>query len=108
MIKDTVLGIFLTYPRFVALKPRVLELLTYYVISKTGEKTNLYYTDSTKLVVCHNRRIHGHQVFKGIAERGHSSVGYFFGFKLHLVMNHRGELISFCLTKGNIDDFEFY
>ena len=93
-----------TYPRFVALKPRVLELLTYYVISKTGEQTNLYYTDSTKLVVCHNRRIHGHKVFKGIAQRGHSSVGYFFGFKLHLVINHRGELISFCLTKGNIDD----
>jgi hypothetical protein len=92
------------YARFVALKPRVLEMLTHYVLSKSGDKTNLYYVDSTKLVVCHNRRIYGHQVFKGIAERGHSSVGYFFGFKLHLVINHLGELVSFCLTKGNMDD----
>jgi hypothetical protein len=92
------------YARFVALKSRVFEILTHYVLSKMGGKTNLYYADSTKLVVCHNRRIYGHQVFKGIAERGHSSVGYFFGFKLHLVINHQGELISFCLTKGNVDD----
>jgi len=93
-----------SYPRFVALMPRVLELLTVYVLSKTGKQTHLYYVDSTKVVVCHNRRINRHKVFKGIAERGHSSVGYFFGFKLHLVINHHGELMSFCITKGNVDD----
>lgn len=93
-----------SYARFVALTPRVLESLTCYVLSKTGAQTNLYYVDSTKLVVCHNRRIHNHQVFKGIAQRGHSSVGYFFGFKLHLAINHQGELMSFCLTRGNVDD----
>jgi hypothetical protein len=93
-----------SYPRFVALMPRVLEPMTAYVFSKAGKQTQLYYIDSTKLVVCHNRRINRHKVFKGIAERGHSSMGWFFGFKLHLVINHQGELISFCLTKGNVDD----
>lgn len=93
-----------SYGRFVALIPRVLEPLTAYVLSKTGTRTGLYYLDSTKLVVCHNRRIHSHKVFQAIAERGHSSVGYFFGFKLHLAINHKGELVSFCVTRGNVDD----
>lgn len=93
-----------SYGRFVALVPRVLEPLTAYVLSKSGAHTGLYYLDSTKLVVCHNRRIHSHKVFQGVAQRGHSSVGYFFGFKLHLAINHKGELVSFCLTRGNVDD----
>lgn len=93
-----------SYNRFVELMGRVLELLTSYVLSKAGAQTNLYYIDSTKLVACHNRRIYGHKVFKGIAARGYSSVGYFYGFKLHLAINHQGELISFCLTRGNVND----
>lgn len=92
-----------SYARFVALTPRVLEPLTSYVLSKAGTQTHLYYMDSTKLVVCHNRRIHNHKVFQGIAQRAHSSVGYFYGFKLHLAINHQGELMSFCLTRGNVD-----
>lgn len=94
----------ISYPRFVALMPRVLESMTAYVLSKAGRKTKLYYVDSSKLIVCHNRRIYRHRVFKGIAKRGHSSMGWFFGFKLHLAINHNGELMSFCLTKGNVDD----
>ena len=93
-----------SYPRFIALMPRILEVLTAYVLSKTGEETGLYYVDSTKIVVCHNRRILRNKVFKGIAERGRSSMGWFFGFKLHLAINHKGELVNFCLTKGNVDD----
>ncbi len=54
--------------------------------------------------VCHNRRIHSHKVFKGIAERGKSSTGWFYGFKLHLVINDKGEILSFYLTPGNVDD----
>jgi len=93
-----------SYPRFVALMPRLLEPLVAYVLSKTGKHTGLYYLDSTKMVVCHNRRIDRNKVFKGIAERGHCSVGFFYGFKLHLAINHQGEIVSFCITKGNVDD----
>ena len=93
-----------SYPRFIALMPRMLAPLTAYVLSRTGKHTGLYYLDSTKMVVCHNRRIYRNKVFKGIAERGHCSVGFFYGFKLHLVINHEGEIVSFCITKGNVDD----
>ena len=54
--------------------------------------------------MCHTRRIHSHKVFKGLADRGKSSTGWFFGFKLHIAINDRGEIIAFCLTSGNVDD----
>ena len=56
------------------------------------------------MVVCHNRRIHSHRVFADVAARGKSSVDWFYGFKLHLVVNDEGELLAFCLTPGNTDD----
>ena len=93
-----------SYHRFLEIQSSVLVALTAYVLSKTGDKTNLYYLDSTTLKVCHNKRIYRNKVFKGIATRGKSSMGWFYGFKLHLIINHRGEIISFCLTKGNVDD----
>lgn len=60
--------------------------------------------DSTTLKVCRNQRIHNHKVFKGLAERGKSSMGCFYGFKLHLLYNEKGELLSFYVTKENEDD----
>ena len=62
------------------------------------------FIDSTTLAVCQNPRIHQHQVFSGSAQRGKTSTGWFFGYKLHLVVNHQGEIISFCLTSGSTDD----
>lgn len=55
-------------------------------------------------MVCHNRRIHSHKVFKQVARRGKTSMGWFYGFKLHLVVNDRGELLAFRITPGNVDD----
>ena len=60
--------------------------------------------DSTSLRVCHNKRISQHKVFQNIAARGKTSVDWFFGFKLHLVVNDKGELLNFQGTPGNIDD----
>lgn len=94
----------LSYTRFVACKSAALMMLAAYLLSKTGKHTGLYYIDSTTLRVCHNKRIYRNKVFKGIAERSKSTMGWFYGFKLHIVINHQGELMSFCLTKGNVDD----
>jgi len=69
-----------------------------------GEQTGRYVIDSTKLEVCHNLRISRHKVFSGLAKRGKTSTGWFFGFKLHIVINHKGELMSFKITAGNTDD----
>ena len=94
----------LSYTRFVACKSASLMMLRAYLLSKTGKHTGLYFIDSTTLRVCHNKRIYRNKVFKGIAERSKSTMGWFYGFKLHIVINHQGELMSFCLTKGNVDD----
>ena len=56
------------------------------------------------LAVCHNRRITRHRVFEDVAQRGKNSVDWFFGFKLHLVVNDRGQLLACRLTAGNVDD----
>lgn len=95
---------FLSYNRFVELQSSIIQMLTMYMVSKTGKETAIYYVDATSLKVCNNRRISSHKTFKDIAKRGKTSMGWFFGFKLHLVVNHIGEIMSFCLTRGNVDD----
>ena len=93
-----------SYQRFVELMPRTLVPLLAYFHTCKGRCTGISFVDSTPLAVCHNRRIRRHQVFAGIAQRGKTSMGWFYGFKLHLVVNERGELLAFQLTPGNVDD----
>jgi Transposase DDE domain len=92
------------YERFVTLEKRVFVPLMCFMFSRTGRKTGIYYIDSTALPVCHNRRIGRHKTFAGLAARGKTSMGWFFGFKLHLVFNHRNEIVAVKLTPGNVHD----
>lgn len=62
------------------------------------------FIDSTPIEVCHPRRAHAHKVFKDLVAWGKNSVGWHFGFKLHLIINERGELLAFKLTPANTDD----
>ena len=93
-----------SYQRFVELMPTLLVPLVAYLHTQLGRCTGISFIDSTKLAVCHNARIHQHRVFAGRAARGKTSVGWFYGFKLHLVVNDEGDLLAFCLTRGNVDD----
>jgi transposase len=93
-----------SYSRFVSLIPSVLFPLAAYLETCRGQCNGLSFVDSTKLVVCHNRRIKQHRVFAGLAERGKDSVDWFYGFKLHLVVNDEGEMLACRLTPGNVDD----
>lgn len=93
-----------SYNRFIELLPRIVIPLTVYLHTQCGSCTGVSFIDSTALAVCHNARIHQHRVFRVDARRGKTSVGWFYGFKLHLVVNDRGELLTFCLTPGNTDD----
>jgi hypothetical protein len=93
-----------SYQRFVELMPGALIPLCGYLQSRKGRCSGVSFIDSTALKVCHNRRIHSHKVFAGCAKRGKTSVDWFYGFKLHLVINDRGELLSLRLTPGNCDD----
>lgn len=93
-----------SYNRFIEWLPSTLIPLMAYLRSRLGVNTGIGFIDSTSIKVCHNRRIKQHRVFKAIAKRGKTSVDWFYGFKLHLAINHRGELLNVALTTGNIDD----
>lgn len=93
-----------SYGRFVELMQRSVVPLAVYLRYCFGACTGISFVDSTALAVCRNPRIRQHKVFVGLAARGKTSVGWFFGFKLHLVVNDRGELLAVHLTPGNVDD----
>ena len=93
-----------SYSRFVQLKKEVLEVLTFYLSAHLGTCSGLSFVDSTRLRVCDNKRISSHRVFAGQAERSKTSMGWFYGFKLHLVINGSGELLDVALTPRNTDD----
>jgi hypothetical protein len=93
-----------SYQRFVELMPSALVPLCGYLQTRKGQCSGISFIDSTCLKVCHNRRIHSHKVFSGSARRGKTSVDWFYGFKLHLIINDCGELLNVRLTPGNTDD----
>lgn len=95
-----------SYKRFVALQKRLFLPFSVMLHLLTGQskKTGLYVVDSSGLKVCHQKRIPQHKVFSGIAKRGKGTMGWFFGFKLHIVINDLGELMAVHITPGNTDD----
>ena len=94
-----------SYNRFVELeKEAAFPLALFIKRVLRGKCTGISFVDSTPLRVCKNQRIHIHWVFKGIAARGKCSMGWFFGFKLHLICNECGEILNFCITPGDTDD----
>lgn len=95
-----------SYNRFVELMPGTLLPLCVYMYLQRGQVTGIAFVDSTPISVCHNKRIRRHRTFNGLARRGKSTMGYFYGFKLHLVVNDQGEILAFCLTPANVDDRE--
>ncbi len=102
----------ISYERFIALLPRLLpgliEQSRSIVFLKwqtlLSHRSNQYFIDSKKIVVCDNRRIHNHRVFQACAKRGKTSTGWFYGFKVHLVINNYGQIINFLFTQGNVAD----
>ena len=95
----------LSYNRFVEVMQETIVPLTVYLMKyRCGKCSSISFLDSTSIDVCHNRHIHSHKVFRNIARRGKTTTGWFYGFKLHLIVNDEGEILSFCLTAGNVDD----
>lgn len=96
-----------SYNRFTELMQKAcLPLVLFLKHCCMGEGTGIAFIDSTPIRVCKNKRIFNHKTFDGIAAKGKSTMGWFYGFKLHLVVNDRGELLSFMITPGNVDDRE--
>ena len=96
-----------SYNRFVELQRKAPLLIVMFLkMMRLGSCTGISIVDATSLRVCNNKRIFNNKVFDGIAQRGKLTMGYFFGFKLHLVINDKGEILNFVITPGNVDDRE--
>jgi len=96
-----------SYNRFVELSSQVCLPMTLFLkMCCMGECTGISFVDSTPLRVCKNKRIKRNKVFKDTATTGKSTMGWFFGFKLHLLINDKGEILNFVLTQANVDDRE--
>lgn len=94
-----------SYNRFVELMAEIqMPLYLFLTFCCAGAITGIAFIDSMPLVVCHNLRIYSNKVFKNCATRGKTSTGWFYGFKLHVIINEYGEIISFAITPGNVDD----
>lgn len=93
-----------SYTRMLKLLQTVLAPLCSYLNTRFSTSTGIAFIDSTTLKVCHNLRIPRHKVFSEEAERGKGTMGWFYGFKLHLIMNDEGGLLAVKVTAGNVDD----
>lgn len=95
-----------SYDRFLVLVSRCYQLMYLWSLHccLKASRTGLYIIDSKRLEVCHLKREHSHRVFSGSARKGKTSTGWFYGFKLHLVINQRGELVNWTITPGNVAD----
>jgi hypothetical protein len=94
-----------SYNRFVEIMQTVLvPLVAFLQLKKLVKSDEITFIDSTKIKVCNNKRIKANRTFKGLGEIGKSTMGWFFGFKLHITINEKGELVGANLSKGNIDD----
>jgi transposase len=93
-----------SYNRFVELEKTALIPLCWYLHLHRGHSTGINFIDSTSLEICLNQRAKRNRVFKNLANWGKSSLGWYFGFKLHLIINELGEILSFMITPANVDD----
>lgn len=94
----------LSYNRFVEIKQRATIPLNCLLQFSLGSCSGISFIDATPLPICHNKRIFSNKVFKNLARRGKSTMGWFFGFKLHITCDTKGELLSVRITPGNCDD----
>ena len=92
------------YDRFIKLILRSFPAFVCLLKSLQGEITEYLFVDSTPMAVCHNLRESQHKTFKGLAAKGKTSTGWFFGFKLHMIFNTKGDIVRLCITPGNVGD----
>lgn len=93
-----------SYCRFITIMKYAIFPMALFAHIHSGKRTGIYYIDSSCLPVCHLKRSRRHKTFKQIAQYGHTSIGWFFGLKLHIVINNQGELMGFKITQGHRSD----
>jgi hypothetical protein len=94
----------ISYSRFVYLMKMLFVPLFAYLLHQRGKITGIAFIDSTSLAICHVKRAKSNKVFQGLARKGRTSSSWFYGFKLHLIINEKGEILAFQVTPGNCAD----
>ena len=94
----------LSYNRFVELQRDSLVLLGAFMQTRLGKCSGVSFVDSSKIPVCNNLRINQNKVFEDAAKRGKTSTGWFYGFKIHLIVSDTGEILAWQISLGNVDD----
>lgn len=97
-------GNLVSYNRFIELMQRALVPFYFFTQSLSKTKTGCYFMDATAIKVCSIKRTYAHKVFRSMATKGKTSTGWFYGFKLHLIINYLGEIMNFQLTTGKVND----
>ena len=69
-----------------------------------GKCSDISFIDSTSLRVCHIKRQKAHKRFDGWTAKGKSTIGWFYGFKLHMIINDKGEILDLVFTQAHVDD----
>ena len=94
----------LSYQRFNELSEKMMMPLQVFFNTIKSSSKGVAFIDSTPIKVCDNKRIYQHQTFKNNAQRGKTTMGWFYGFKLHLIINHNAEIVNFNITTGSVSD----
>lgn len=97
-------GILVSYNRFLSLVKRTLMPMYFFTHSLSKTRTDCYLMDSTAIKVCKVQRACSNKVFKSMASKGKTSTGWFFGFKLHLIVNNLCKIMNFILTPGRVNN----
>ena len=86
--------------------PIALGLINLLQCIATRNSKGLFFVDSCPIEVCHIKRANSNKIAKGFASRKKSSMGWFYGFKLHAVCNEKHQIVSIQVTTGSVDDRE--
>lgn len=94
-----------SYNRFIELRKLiVMPMLIFLCTKKLGSCTGISIIDSFKLEACHVKRASSHKTLQSVAKKGKTSMGWFYGMKVHVIINHRGEIVTFYISSGNVAD----
>jgi len=94
-----------SYSRFIELrKLTVMVTFIFLTTKKLSSCTGISFIDSFKLESCHIKRESAHKTMKAFAKKGKTSMGWFYGMKVHISINHKGEITCFYISPGNVAD----
>lgn len=93
-----------SYNRFIELRKTIVMPMLVFLYTLLDSCTGVSIIDSFKLEACNIKRSSSHKTLQSIAKKGKTSMGWFYGMKVHIVINHLGEIIAFYISSGNVAD----